>query len=280
MTTYAARSAEPTGSAKPPRIYDFAEGYGSVYGRYVRNRLCLRLIGSYTIGSVLEAPCNAEAYFASPGTQSVVFAEAGCAVTLIHSDAEVVNKTRDFWAALGTRDTHIFHQLDLVRVPFEDRQFDLVWNFDSIPLLADPPRFIAEMARVARQLVMIILPNPWNIGYPIHRLLNRVRHRASLWGAREWMDARRVAHVLRSAGMTMLDTGLVDIPPWPGFDILSAVGQLVRRNTAVAVEDRRTDAEIERMLHRLTFIEYAPLSEMLKTPFAHQRYLLAGWPSA
>jgi hypothetical protein len=277
MTTYAARPAEPTG-AKQPRIYDLAEGYGSVYGRYVRNRLCRGLIGSYAIESVLEAPCNAEAYFASPGTQSVVFAEAGCAVTLLHPDAEIVSKTRDFWAALGARDTQIFHQPDLARLPFEDRQFDLVWNFDSIPLLADPQRFICEMARVARQMVMVILPNPWNIGYPIHRLLNRVQQRTSLWGASEWMDAGRVARVLRSAGMTMLDTGLVDMPPWPGFDILSAVGQLVRRNTVAAHEDRRTDAKIERMLHRLTFIEYAPLPEMLKTPFAHQRYLLAGWP--
>jgi hypothetical protein len=258
-----------------PRLYDFAEGYGSVYGRYVRNRLCQRLVAAYQIRSVLEAPCNAEAYFVSPGTQSAVFAEAGCAVTLLHHDAEVVRKTRAFWEELGYQ-TPVLHQADLSRLPFDDGAFDLVWNFDSIPLLADPAGFIAEMARVARRMVMIILPNPWNIGYPLHLLLNRLHRRKSLWGAREWMDARRARAALRAAGMEPLEAGLVDMPPWPGFDVLSLVGQLVRRTTTPPADDQRTDAEIERMLHKLTFIEYAPLPEALKTPFAHQRYIIAG----
>src|SRR5436305_14858465 len=84
-----------------PRLYDLAEGFGSVYGRYVRNDLSRRLIAQYGLRTVLEAPCNAEAYFVSPGTQSVVFAQEGCAVSLLHPDAEVIRKTRDFWAALG-----------------------------------------------------------------------------------------------------------------------------------------------------------------------------------
>lgn len=260
--------------AAPPRLYDFAEGYGSVYGRYVRNRLCQRLIASYGIRTVLEAPCNAEAYFVSPGTQSVIFAQAGCAVTLLHADAEVVEKTRAFWQAFGY-DTPVFHQTDHDCLPFADQQFDLVWNFDSIPLLADPARFIAEMARVSRRLVMIILPNRWNIGYPVHRLLNRMQRRDSLWGAPEWMDARRVQALLRANGCAMRAIGLVDMPPWPGFDVLGALGQFVRRKTVEATADTRTDEAIEQMLHTLTFIEYAPLPGLLKTPFAHQRYLIA-----
>jgi len=258
-----------------PRVYDFAEGFGSIYGRYVRNRLSERLIAKYGIRTVLEAPCNAEAYFASPGTQSIVFAEAGCAVTLLHHDAEIVQKTRDFWAALGSYDTPVFHQTDFKQLPFDDSQFDLVWNFDSIPLLDDPAHFIAEMARVSADLVMIILPNPWNIGYPLHRFLNMIHHRKSLWGAPDWMDNRRTRHVLQSLSMTIVESGLVDMPPWPGFDVLNVLGRFVRRNTVEAKEDHRTDQEIEQMLHKLTFIEYAPLPTIVKIPFAHQRYILA-----
>src|SRR3954451_6816354 len=83
-----------------PRLYDFAEGWGSIYGRYVRNNLCKRLVQRYGLRTILEAPCNAESYFSSPGTQSVVFAEQGCDVTLLHPDVEIARKTHDFWAEL------------------------------------------------------------------------------------------------------------------------------------------------------------------------------------
>src|SRR5713101_1606408 len=95
-----------------PHLYDLAEGFGSVYGRYVRNDLSRRLIARYGIQTVLEAPCNAEAYFVSPGTQSVVFAQEGCAVTLLHPDAEVIHKTREFWAALGWPEVPVMQHTD------------------------------------------------------------------------------------------------------------------------------------------------------------------------
>ena len=257
-----------------PRLYDFAEGFGSVYGRYVRNHLCQRLIAQYRIRSVLEAPCNSESYFASPGTQSFVFAQEGCQVSLLHPEEDVIQKTRDFWAALGMPDTPAVHHTDLYHLPFDNNQFDLVWNFDYIPLFDDPARFIGEMARVSKLWVMVIVPNCKNVGYPLHALINIVQRRKSQFGSRQWMAVAPVAQAMRSQGLEIVQSGPVDIPPWPGFDALSPVGKLVRRNTVEARDDERTDEDVERMLHKLTFIEYAPVPKLFKIPFSHQLYII------
>jgi ubiquinone/menaquinone biosynthesis C-methylase UbiE len=258
-----------------PQLYDFAEGFGSVYGRYVRNRLSQRLVRDYGIQSVLEAPCNAESYFASPGTQSVVFARAGCDVTVLHPDPEIVDKTRQFWQRLGLGDTLVLRS-DVRTLPFEDNRFDLVWNFDSIPLFQDPAEVIREMIRVSRDLVMVIVPNRGNIGYPLHALENTLTGRESLWGKSTWMSLEPVERVLRDEGLDVIEHGFVDSPPWPGFDAMRIVGQLVRRSTVQKAHARqRTDTEIEQMLRRFTFVEDGPWPTPLKALFTHQLYVVA-----
>ena len=275
-TTAVSRGEKPP----EPRLYDFAEGFGSVYGRYVRKHLCERLIAEHHIRTVLEAPCNAESYFASPGTQSVIFAEKGCEVVLLHPEEEVVQKTQAFWTALGLPETQVLHHKDLYHLPFADSQFDLVWNFDYIPLFDDPVRFIGEMARVSKNLVMIIVPNSKNIGYPMHAILNVIKRRTSPWGSRDWMSVRPVRRALRALGLEIAESGLIDMPPWPGFDALSHLGKLVRRGTVEGMANHRSDHEVEEFLERLTFVEYAPLPNILKVPFSHQLYLIAQKPEA
>jgi hypothetical protein len=133
---------------------------------------------------------------------------------------------------------------------------------------------------VSSDLVVIIVPNFKNIGYPLHALINLARRRASPWGARRWMAIEPVRRAMRGLGLRVVETGLVDMPPWPGFDALNLLGQFVRRNTVEARQDQRTDAEVERMLSKLTLIEYAPLPRLLKTPFAHQLYIVGRKPKA
>jgi hypothetical protein len=142
-------------------------------------------------------------------------------------------------------------------------------------LFDDPARFITEMVRVSRSLVMIIVANTWNVGYPIHALSCLLSHRPSPWGSRSWMSMRPIDKVLGKLGLTTVERGLVDMPPWPGFDAMNVVMKLLRRSTVANVADDRTDREVERMLDKLTFIEYAPLPNLLKVPFSHQQYVLA-----
>lgn len=89
------------------------------------------------------------------------------------------------------------------------------------------------------------------------------------------MSLKPVELALRSGGFTAVERGLVDMPPWPTFNTVNVLGRFIRRSKAAPGASTRTDAETERMLRRLTFIEYAPLPVILKRPFAHQLYVLA-----
>ncbi len=125
---------------------------------------------------------------------------------------------------------------------------------------------------------MIIVPNAKNIGYPLHALLNRLQHRSSPWGARSWMATAPVARTLRELGLDIVEEGFVDMPPWPGFDAMNLVGRFLRRHTVEGDRPARSDDEVEAMLDRLTVIEYAPLPRLVKTPLAHQLYIVARKP--
>lgn len=255
-------------------VYDFEEGFGSVYGRYVRKRFSLRLLEDYDIRTVLEAPCNAESYFASPGTQSVVFGQAGCEVALLHHDQEVVEKTREAWSALGLNGFTCEQHEDYQELPYEDASFDLVWNFDALPLMAGPAKCAAEMVRVARLAVLVIVPNRANVGYPVHALKTLLTRTPSPWGSARWMAAGPVKRALEEAGAQVVDTGVIDIPPWPGFDAMGVLGRAIRKKR-IDQAPPGSDQEVERMLQKFTPLEYGRLPRLLKLPMAHQLYVLA-----
>jgi SAM-dependent methyltransferase len=260
-------------------VYDFEEGFGSVYGRYVRKRLSLRLLERYQIRSVLEAPCNAESYFASPGTQSIVFGRAGCEVALLHDSPEIVDKTREAWSALGLSNFTCERHQDFARLPCDDGSFDLVWNFDTLPLMADPAACVAEMVRVSRSVILTIVPNRTNVGYPIHALKTLVARTPSPWGSARWMAVKPVRSALEAAGARVRETGPIDIPPWPGFDAMGVLGRAIRKKR-VGAAPPASDAEVEKMLRKFTVLEYSRIPAPLKLPMAHQLYVLAEKPNA
>jgi SAM-dependent methyltransferase len=223
---------------------------------------------------VLEAPANSESYFVSPGTQSLIFALAGCDVTLVHSDPAVVVRTRQAWRAAHVPLRAAVHHADMSRLPFDDGSFDLAWNFDAIPMQPDPAAAVAELARVSRKLVMVIVPNSANIGYPVHRAAGWLRRRESLWGAHLWMNGVVVAGAMRAAGLRVTEVGFVDMPPWPGGDAIARRMRTIRE-VRIARTLRAADGEAEQMLQRLTFIERSKLPLAVKRLFAHQIYLVA-----
>jgi hypothetical protein len=89
------------------------------------------------------------------------------------------------------------------------------------------------------------------------------------------MDREPVERAMRAAGLQVIENGLVDSPPWPGFDALRPLGALLRRHTVQSVDAPvRSEADVESMLQRFTFIEYGPLPNVVKLPFTHQLYVI------
>ena len=89
-------------------------------------------------------------------------AQAGYAVTVGGSAPVCGERVRPLVEAGRAR----FETVDLLRLPFPDRSFDLVLSYRLLPHVARWPELVAELCRVARQAVIV--------DYPTARSVNRM----------------------------------------------------------------------------------------------------------
>jgi SAM-dependent methyltransferase len=124
------------------RLYQFLIEYKLRAGL---NMLDLQLGGR----SVLEVCCGS-------GMMSETFAHAGAAVTASDFSPAAIGRARE--RARRYRFSATFLVADAENLPFPDRSFDIVAVHDGLHHLEEPRRAISEMARVARQAVLILDP--------------------------------------------------------------------------------------------------------------------------
>jgi 2-polyprenyl-3-methyl-5-hydroxy-6-metoxy-1,4-benzoquinol methylase len=99
--------------------------------------------------SVLEICCGS-------GMMSEKFARAGAAVTGIDFSSAAIARAQERARRYGFAARFLVG--DAENLAFDDRSFDIVAVHDGLHHLDDPPRAIREMARVAREGVMILDP--------------------------------------------------------------------------------------------------------------------------
>ena len=85
------------------------------------------------------------------GQLAMAFAESGLAVTVTGSESRCEERLRE---AMST-DDFTFVESGLFPLPFEDRSFDAATSFRTMSHLPDWPRLLAELCRVARDVVLI-----------------------------------------------------------------------------------------------------------------------------
>jgi len=106
----------------------------------------------------------------------------------------------------------------------------------------------------------------------------------------EWANIPRVTGLLRAAGLSIAEQGVMDVPPWP--DTVMPAG-LVLRKLGIRSQGmtRRFEGsgwqwstmdyylgkrpELKAAMERYMFLERLPLPWQLKTIWAHHRYVLA-----
>jgi len=254
-----------------------AEGLGATYRRYMLNQYFRDLIEKYRIETVLEAPCGE---YGVSGVNSLVFPAKGCKVTFISRSEEVLEKARRLWELSGFLAVAKFIKSDLVRLPFDSNTFDLVWNFIEIPKLEDPTNFIQEMARVSRKLVFIVVPNRSNYGYPIYAMHNFLTGRPPKYGSKRWLQRKTIRNAMMKLNLKIVDEGIIDIPPWPGFEAL--MGTLRKLGLAPPPPSKvsaepivgETESDVINVVKKYYFIEKSSLPLFFKTRFAHLVYVL------
>jgi hypothetical protein len=203
-------------------LTDYNEGLGLVYERFVLNDFLLNLKGRYGFANVIEAPLFGMAGVS--GINSVALARIKTPVTLVDDDAERLAGVQRIWGELGLPARFALVN-DWSRLPFSDGEFEFAWNWAAIWRLKNPGLLLSELVRVSNKLVFVAVPNPVQVGYQVRKhfvepeFVNEVDER--------WTDIGMIRLILEGYGVTILEQGVLDTPPWP--DTVMPAAQLLRK---------------------------------------------------
>lgn len=271
-------------------LTDYNEGLGLVYERLVLNDYLDRLLDTYQLQTVLEAPLFGMAGVS--GINSVQLARRGCQVTLVDNDAERVDGVRRIWQELDLPCQVVLHE-DLTRLPFQDGSFDLAWEWAGLWYLPDASGLLAELVRVSRHLVFVAMPNRLQVGYWLRKLVvdreffDQVDER--------WASMRLIKAILREQGLNLVQEGVLDVPPWP--DTVMPAAELLRRlgirseklSDRFSGEDWQWSTmdyylgrrpELRSKVDGYAFLERLRLPWRIKAIWAHHRYVLGAKEAA
>jgi len=266
-------------------LTDYNEGLGLVYERFVLNDYLDRIVSRHNLHTVLEAPIFGMAGVS--GINSVRLAQRGCAVTLVDENAERLRGVEHIWDELGLRATFV-HHADFTRLPFDDRSFDLTWEWAALWYLPNAEALLRELVRVSRQLVFVAMPNRVQVGYLMRKYL--LERDFVNYVDEGWADINRIKKVLGDSRLEITEEGVLDVPPWP--DTVMPAAQVLQR---LGIRSKKLDAqftgggwnwstmdyylgrrpELKARIERYTFLEHAPLPWQIKALWAHHRYVLA-----
>ncbi len=268
-------------------LTDYNEGLGLVYERFVLNDFLEALRRRYDVQRVLEAPLYGMAGVS--GINSVVLARAGCAVTLVDDEPERLAGVRRIWDELELPVTLVdVSTTGWTPLPFDDRSFDLCWEWAGLWYLPDPAGLLRELVRCARKVIFVAMPNRWQVGYFLRKyLIDRDFFRTV---DQRWVQMGRIRRVLEEAGARIVEQGVLDVPPWPdtvmpATEVLKRLGIRSPRLHARFTGDNwqwstmayylGREPDLYDRVMRHAWLERARLPWRLKAVWAHHRYLIA-----
>lgn len=185
------------------------EVFGVTYDRYVMFQLHGILTKQLGLKKIVDMPSHGAK--AAGSLYSIGFAHAGCDVTLVNPELEMM---------VGWEKLNLQNQITTVsdenicKTRFEDNEFDLAFNFVTWTELADPPAYLLEMKRIAKY-VLLITCNNFQPGYPWHRFLHAIYGFEWNHGQVEYNHVTRVKKLFRQTALNIMEYGAIDTPGWP-----------------------------------------------------------------
>jgi len=244
-------------------LTDYNEGLGLVYERFVLNDFLLRIKGRYGFANVIEAPLFGMAGVS--GINSVALARIKTPVTLVDDDAERLAGVQRIWGELGLP-ARFGLVKDWPRLPFPDNEFEFAWNWAAIWRLNNPGLFLSELVRVSNKLIFVAVPNPVQVGYQVrkHIVEPEFVHEVD----ERWTNIGMIRIVLEGLGVTILEQGVLDTPPWP--DTVMPAAQLLRK---VGIRSKQLEARFTGEGWRWSTMDYY----LGKDPELYQRVMKYAW---
>jgi hypothetical protein len=200
-----------------PGLAGLEEGLGSAYERYAVGTLTENLVAELGAVSVAEWPANG--VLGVPGLKSMPLAAAGCEVTLLSPESQLLDGASRVFAAAGLPRPRL-----IVGDPEDDHHdlrdaFHLVWSFCAFEHARHRARLAETMVRVSSAHVLVFVQNAWMPGVHMHRLEHLVERRPWDHGSLDAMRAELVARELENAGARIVRVGGCDLPPWPDLNV-------------------------------------------------------------
>jgi len=255
------------------------EGLGSSYERVVLNRKIISVCDSFKAKTVLEVPSFG--FTGVSGINSMQIAKSGRKVTLIDHNIERIELIKKIWNEVGlpvvTEMTEDYNKL-----PFQDKSFDLSWNFSALWFTDNLEKFLSELDRITKKAIFICVPNRLGIGYLTQKYLGREDLKKYL--KEENIKPVNIKKILRERNWVLIDEKYIDCPPWPDIGMpkekflkIFGLGFLLKNKPKESISilehyaGKSRDFE-ERMLHHFWFEKKMPW--LVKRFWAHHRYML------
>lgn len=265
-------------------LTDWNEGLGVVYERFVLNDYLVEIVDAHGVKTALEAPLYGMAGVS--GINSVRLAQRGCAVTLVDENETRLAGVAKIWKRLNLPASFI-HHTDFARLPFDDNSFDLAWEWAGLWYLPNAGALLKELARVSRKLVFVAMPNNLQVGYLLRKYVIDRDFFPTV--DEKWVQMGRIKKTLRAAGVTFIDEGVLDVPPWP--DTVMPAAEVLKR---LGIKSKKLNDQftgdgwswsamayyldeqpnLRQRVMKYAWLDHAPLPWQLKTIWAHHRYVL------
>jgi len=264
-------------------------GLGTTFERIAIYGWLESVASRYAIHTVLEGPGDGVAGI--PGIHGIPLAQKGCRVTVALDNPAEAALARRAWAAQRCLALVDLICLDGPSFPFPSRRFDLVWNFNRLSFL-NPEALVAEMTRLSRRYVALVVPNRRNYGFPARRLYHARTGLPWNYGDTAVMTPGAVRRLMEQAGLRVLEASWLDVPWWPDIidpvawlrAMIPGMGRLFSRarqgggyrweTDDLPYFDQAAYADVHRRMWRLGWMERAWPS-LLQMPFAHHFAVLA-----
>ena len=120
------------------------EVFGVTYDRYVLLQLHGILTRTLALKKIIDMPSHGAK--AAGSLYSIGFGYAGCDVTLINPEIEMLRGWKQLWLEARVK---TLENIDIYATGLADNQFDLAFNFVTWTELTDPLRYLAEMKRIS-----------------------------------------------------------------------------------------------------------------------------------
>jgi len=281
-------------------FYDYHEGLGSTYERFIINELLVSIVNQFNIKTVFESPSFG--FTGLSGINSLGLAINGINVTIADNNHTRLIKIREVWSQFNTTANFILeneaNDLMIIKEYFNNlsninkkkninHNFDMSWNFSALWFVKDIELFLNELSNITTKAILIIVPNRTGIGY-LHQSQKGKNDFKNLLIEKNIVPDTFIS-ILKNLNWKLIKSDYIDCPLWPdiGMEKEDFLKTFITRKKKITNRKRKNKKPLSiidyytgkspnmktKMLKLDFFEKFAP--NVFKKIWAHHKYFLS-----